>query len=301
MTLCTTPGAEGEKDGFGAEHAEVHDLSVETISGLVDELFEREKIVSSERYVAIAIDGNSPYADIGRRVENEVFTKFGNDPEEMSREYDMYDSSSTFLVIVDQEAEVDGEHRKLPVGCLRLIANGANGIKTINDVASQRWGWHEDMVELIRTHVQEDGDPELDAEDRRVVIDNILDAGTLAVLPAYRYGRVSTALYHAGVIHTLRNGYRDWVMLIDHEARDVIQFFLNNPLQGIKGLGVRPYLGSEVSQPMYVNVPRYLERVREERTKIPDSDTEIYSVLAHGEGGLIDSDFDFNHCQQSLM
>lgn len=298
MTIAAESGFEGGHNPTPpqASDSEVR-FSRERITGLVDDLFQREGIESDQRYVTVAIQGTSEFADIGRSVENRVFVEeFGNDEQEMKAEYDMYDESSTLLVVIDQE------EGNLPVGCLRLIENGENGIKTINDVASERWSWQQPMAERIQEHVSNDPDPTLTPEDRVINADDLVDAGTLAVLRSHRQlGQVSTALYHAALNLTRESlGKRDWVMIIDQKALETIQAFFAEPLQEIEGLGEGEYLGSKNSRPMYLNIDHYFRRMQESGAEMPFYDASIYGILHDGIGGPIAEGFDFAHSQRAV-
>lgn len=87
---------------------------------------------STAPYVLAEVEGRSPYAEIARALECLQFYKtFGNSPEVMRAEYEAYEDSSTFLLMVDC--------RKLtPVGVTRLIRPNMAGFKSANDIASEK-------------------------------------------------------------------------------------------------------------------------------------------------------------------
>jgi len=125
------------------------------------------------------VSSDSDWSDLARSVEREVFAeRFGNVDVEMDREYDMYEPSSTFVLVVDHA-------RYEPVGEVRIIEDSPVGLKTLNDIEREP-GWNATRADFVRAHCRSDD------------ISHVIDAATLAVRSEWSStsgGMASVALY----------------------------------------------------------------------------------------------------------
>jgi hypothetical protein len=77
-------------------------------------------------YVVASTD---PAAALGRQLEQEVFGDvFDNSPELLAAEYDAYEASSVFIIVVDHR-------RMVPAGVMRLVLPAPIGLKSLEDAA----------------------------------------------------------------------------------------------------------------------------------------------------------------------
>lgn len=191
------------------------------------------------------IEGASVFADIARFTELCVFAEFfGNDSSLMSAEYDAFDDASTHIVVIDHA-------KAMPAGSVRVIRDSDAGFKSLVDMAA-RPDW-----DVPRGQIEAFHDVKLDSK-------RILDLATAAVLPAYRDGVVSPALYHGLYWLTLQGGYETWIGVGDV---NVIEMFwsLGAPFQRVCDLPALPYLDSPASWPIIVRVGDLRTAVREAR------------------------------------
>jgi hypothetical protein len=199
----------------------------------------RERPLSGNgRYGCYHIADSSPYSDIARAVECEVFQEFfGNDPEIMTEAYAAYETHSSFLLAVDRE-------QQQPAGALRIISNSPSGMKTLNDIAEPPLSLPVAQVRL------QHGIGDLDA---------CWDVGTLAVLREYRGQAkdhyVSTMLYGLFYAEARRQGVEHVVTVLDKHAYAQLTQVLGVPFVPIAGSEPFNYLGSENSRAAYMNVP----------------------------------------------
>jgi hypothetical protein len=190
------------------------------------------------RFGCYRIADSSPYSDLARAVECEVFQEFfGNDPEVMTEAYANYETHSTFLLAVDRKLEQ-------PAGALRIISNSATGLKTLNDIAEAPLSLPTAKVRLHH------GIGDLDA---------CWDVGTLAVLRDYRGQAsdhyVSTMLYGLFYDEAVRQGIEHVVTILDKHAYKQLTEVLGVPFVPIAGSEPFNYLGSENSRAAYMHVP----------------------------------------------
>jgi hypothetical protein len=223
-----------------------------------------------KRFKMFTIEAGSEWSDIARYVEYVEFDRrFGNSGELMDAEYRPYDPYSVFIVAIDTV-------ENMPAGVLRVIkGNHDVGIKTFVDVGSKDLPWNADMQGKLAEHIEQDGG-EFDPS-------KVLDIGTLAVAPEYRHdggkaASISLALYHGVIRFTIDNGFKDWVMLIDKQAYEVIQMFYSNPIETIEGLGWKPYLDSNETIPGFVRVDLLEQRIKAK-------DPGLYGVAFEGNLG----------------
>jgi hypothetical protein len=216
---------------------ELHDNQA---ADLAQQLLALHPPAGGHRFVCYPVGGRSPFADLGRQLELEVFqAAFGNDSALMEQEYGPYEDASRFFVVVDRQ------HRRA-AGALRVITNSAAGLKTIDDIAGE-------PLRIAR----EDFQAFHGVED----LDRCWDVGTVAVLPEYRRSAsqsrtVSLLLYRAFYLHALRHGIEHAVAIIDGHAHRGLRA-LGVPFVPIHGSGPFAYLDSASSTALYGHVPEF--------------------------------------------
>jgi hypothetical protein len=212
-----------------------YELRGNVAADLSEQLLALHPPTSARRFVCYSLSGTGPFADLGRTVELDVFGEvFSSDQAEMDREYGPYEDASRFFVVMDQRL-------RRPAGVLRVIANSAAGLKTLNDVAGA-------PLHLSPAQVQ--------AQHALADLDRCWDVGTLAVLPEYRRvgGRtVSLLLYRALFLHAGRHGVEHVVTIMDGHAHRVL-LMLGIPLVPLCGSEAFDYLGTPCT-PLYGHVP----------------------------------------------
>lgn len=134
----------------------------------------------------------SPFGDIARRVECAVFLEFfGNTPELLAAEFEPYEATSTFLLVVDRELE-------RAAGAVRILPGGG---KTLVDVEK---------------HLQLS--PEAAIARHTLSLDRCWDVATLAVLKPYRRTGISLALYARLHAATVAAGIQHGLAILDEHA-----------------------------------------------------------------------------------
>lgn len=228
-------------------------------------LIERKLSPVESRYGVYVVEHDDPAANLGRSVELEIFGEFfQNDEQLMKREYGPYEQNSTFIIVLDEQK---GE----PAGVMRLISNGQNGLKSLNDIGQPPWEKELDII------FQEN---DLNPED----LDHIWDIATLAVRKEYR-GKtaVSAALYRALYLASEKRKIEYWVAILDNNVLELLAV-LGIHFKRYEGVGPASYLGSPESTPVYGNKNEIADRLRED---LPDA----YAYLALGEGLAGEVDF----------
>ena len=219
-----------------------YDLSKESLHLLTKQLLSEHPTDVDSRYVCYRFAGDDKFSNIGRSVERTVFEDaFGNDAEQMVKEYGSYEQSSIFFLSIDRE-------QALPSGTLRIIGNSEHGFKTLNDLEHS-------SLELDYNQVAEYyqiNDP-----------DTVWDIGTVAVLPEYRSaeGAVSVQLYRAMYVSAMQNKIQHFVSVIDQKPLHKLVDYLGIPFESLMGSEPFEYLGSESSQAVYGFVPDFYRKM----------------------------------------
>lgn len=224
-----------------------YSLSHDQVVQLTAELLEEHPFEGLGDFVCYKIDGTDRYADIGRKIECDVFNEsFGNDPEEMAREYGPYEAQSEFFISIDRSKGV-------PTGVLRAIKNGPAGIKTLNDLQAYLG---EEQFSIDRDLAQHGIDN----------LDECWDMGTIAVPEEYRSrAGVSLLLYRGMHVASQKAGVKHYVMMADDGPYKKMKEFLGFPFVPLAGLKPMPYLGSEKSHPVYGFAPKFEKAVSRKR------------------------------------
>jgi hypothetical protein len=215
---------------------------------------------AAEPFGAYMFRHDEPGAELGRHVERGVFLEaFGNTPELLHEEYQRYERSSVFIVVLDHL-------RNVPAGAIRVIVPSRAGFKSLDDIEPV-WGVPaRDLVE--RTGIALDPN-------------KTWDVATLAVEPEYRgtlaRGLVTMGLYQSLVLSARACGI-DWLIaILDMPVFRLLRWKLRMVMVGYKGIGPLPYLGSAASLPAWCDLVdaqrRYLE-----------TDLNLHGVIFEGVG-----------------
>lgn len=233
-----------------------YDLSAEEMNTLTAQLLEEREPSSKDQIICYRLDKGSEYEDVARSIECEVFEQyFGNDAEEMFEEYGKYEDQSIFFLSVDQQTQT-------PVGVLRVISNGSEGLKTLNDLQELVGDEHPEIPDLpmdsvLQAHHIDD-------------LDECWDVGTVAVRKEYRTDKAqaqeaSVQLYRALYVSALEEGINHFVSIIDARPFNKMVDYLGIPFVPMMGTKPFPYLGSESSYAAYGNVTEFYKKMNRKR------------------------------------
>lgn len=231
--------------GEQPEHFEPsYDISDEQVERLTARLIGERgaDAAPGHRFVAIAVDGDSPYSNIGRHIERVVFeARFGNDAQQMGEGYGRYDQASQFFISIDRE-------KKVASGVLRIIRNSPSGLKTLNDIEGHPF--YVGLEDVEKAHGIDD-------------LDTVWDVGTVAVLPEYRGGKsaASVQLYRAMYLSALSEGIDHLVSAIEDDVLPKMKGYLGIPFVPLAGAKPGPYMGSEKTHPVYGYVPDFYAKM----------------------------------------
>jgi hypothetical protein len=205
--------------------------------------------------LSLHFDVRGALLDAARDCELEVFQQsFGNTADQLEEEYGPYSDQSVFVAVSDAQGDV--------LGACRIITPGAQGLKTLNDLA--RAPWSVDGARSARA-------AGLDAS-------NFWDIGTLGVRREARGSKaaISLALYHAIIVGTTVNEVAGITAILDEPARRVLSMadFL---LPTLPGTRTGEYLGSEASTPVYGHRASVLDAQRR-------LNPEAYRLMTQGVG-----------------
>lgn len=243
-------------------------LSEDRIHDLLTDLIPDQETRAGRNMGLHVVDGNDPHSDIGRYIEWKVFEqRFGNGLETMREEYEPYDKTSVFLIVLDYEKEK-------PAAVLRLILpTNETEMKSIKDLLNPD-------TEVNHWYNAKDTEASLLQEIGATDSNNTVDIGTMAVLPAYASAHardgVSAALYSSCVRWSLENDYNYWVTIVDERILNLMQAW-GEPFLEFKDKGFEPYLDSEASRPVHLELYSGLEKVKA-------FDSKIYDLYTKGSG-----------------
>ncbi|MBW8825573.1 MAG: hypothetical protein JF603_04365 [Acidobacteria bacterium] len=203
---------------------------------------------------------DEPGAELGRQLERSVFREsFGDSPELLAAEYDPYEASSFFFVVIDHR-------RRVTAGVMRVILPSGAGLKSLNDLARE---WGKDPAEVI---AGTDGAPRTHA---------VWDVATLAVSPDYRgqaaAGLVSLSLYQALFMTGTRWGNEFLVAILDTAVLRMLQWQLASLFRSFEGVAAGPYLGSASSRPVWCDIAEW-------RDRLLDAKPVLHDLFFHGTG-----------------
>lgn len=234
-----------------------YDLDNVEIDRLTRQLLHEREPGSEDKIVCYMLRGgefqDSEYANIARTVECSVFDgKFGNDPREMEEGYGEYEDHSIFFLSVDTETG-------RPVGTLRVIENGPNGLKTLNDVPN----WPDLQAEPVGADYTEQVYQHYNIEDPTTC----WDVGTVAVLRQYEGS--SPLLYRAMYVASQRAGVQHFFSIIDRQAFAQMRLF-GIPFTLLHGTKEGVYMGSKLSKPLYGEASTFETAVRHKEAIMGD-------------------------------
>lgn len=204
------------------------------------------------RYVAVAVNGDNEFSNIGRNVERIVFDDaFGNDAEEMQKEYGPFEAASRFFISIDRQTEQ-------PSGVLRVIRNSPLGLKTLRDSQGKPF-----FVDIEKARLQ----PGMSD------IDKIQDVGTIAVPKEHRLkeGPVSILLERALYIDAQQNDVEALISIIDHKPLTKLRSKWRGvgiPFTSLGGSKAGPYLGSKKSHAVHGYVPEFYEKMNHHKNSL---------------------------------
>ena len=221
-----------------------YELSIGELSILTRGLLSERAsdVPENHRYVAIEVNNDSKYANIGRYIERTVFEEaFGNDANEMTKEYGPYESASKFFISIDRVTEQ-------PIGVLRIISNSQSGLKTINDVI--REPFNVNLDDVIQQHNITD-------------LNKVWDIGTVAILPNHlgSRGLPTVRLYRAIYKASLERGVDYWVSIVDDDVLQMVKDHFGIPFMPLANSKTGSYLGSEKSHAVCAYVPEFFEKM----------------------------------------
>lgn len=271
--LPNFPGDNQEQDQKVATVWNEETLSSESIKQLVADLIPSEKERNGRNFGMHIIDGSDAHANIGRRIEWQVFDEFfGNDIDVMRQEYEPYDSASVFIVALDYEAS-------MPMGVIRMIKPSPVGLKSMNDLLNpDQEGWYRDG-DTLAGRMEEMGATE----------DKLADLATIAVAPEYRTGHsamgTSAALYSTYVQWSLESGFNHTIIVTDKNVYGMIQEW-GEPLTIFEGADWANYLDSSASVPVYLELGEGLRKVAEHDKKLNSQgqNVDIHGLYTRGKG-----------------
>ena len=222
----------------------MNDISVKRYSltrtdtqNIIRKLINKKSLRRIKRYGVYELKGSSSDSDVARTLECEVFNQyFGNDAHLMSREYGEYEDFSDFIVVIDQK-------KLLAVGVVRLVSHSNKSLKTLVDTTSDASPW-----KLTHKKIQELHD---------LNYDKTWDIATIAVKRHYRNKTarrlIRSLLLHSIHNHALSNDAEHWIALLDDIHLNTFRE-LGIPVESLAGSSSKPYLGSNATTPIIVNV-----------------------------------------------
>lgn len=251
---------------------QLNDTEVAELSRLL--LSERPTNLS-DRFVAYEFSGTDPYSNLGRAIESKVFDDtFGNNVDDMQREYGPYETASSFFVVMDQK-------KQKPVGALRIIRNSEAGLKTLNDIAGEPLNIPTEKFKQF--HQVED-------------LDACWDVGTVAVLPEFRTNELKSALskhpqpnimlYRSLYAKARYEGIDHFVSIIDSKAQRGLKL-LGVPFVPVNDSEPFSYLDSASSTALYGYVPEFYDRMDKRFATIQEKHHFKSKFLARPLGQLM--------------
>jgi len=232
-----------------------YELTPDQVHGLTERLLNLESVSAAPdkyRYVAVAVDGDSEFANLGRYIEKTVFDEaFKNDADQMAEEYGPYESASRFYISIDRETIQ-------PSGVLRIIQNSTAGLKSYDDALGEPF--------FAKTEA-------IKRQSGMADLDKVWDVGTIAVPREYRAkeGPVSILLQRAMYTDAHDRSVQALISIVDNKA-------LVKMRSKFRGVGIPfgrlgksksgPYLGSKKSHAVSGYVPEFYEKMSKHRNSL---------------------------------
>ena len=243
-----------------------------------------ETVIGDRKFVVALIDGNDELSDIGRSVEMNVFkARFGRNLSSWAQEYAPYDSSTTFLSLIDVQAP--GKPRV--AGSLRTISYSEElGLKSINDFLDPDNPWHTD----IQAAYFQEGEAYDEQEawgrlcrgiGRYIDPKATHDVSTISVYDEYKsHGAldgVSIGLYHSSLRFSVSEGKDGFMTIQEVVPLEIIQNF-GKPFKFFPGIHAHPFGGGDNdTMPTYAFFDTGFDEIRQR-------DSLVGQVLIDGVG-----------------
>lgn len=265
-------------------------FATDRLGDLCNEFLERgvpginlKERINSRQFVVAYIPAESPYGDIGRSVETNVFAKAFKQPRsQVVKDYGKYDEATTFACVIDVSTD-----KPTPAGVLRIIEPSELGFKDVNDLViddPENNPW----IGEIKEHyfgAEETYDPTVAWQrlGARIGVDlrmeESVDIATHASAPGYSgkngaIDSVSMLFYHACLRHAMATGKKNLLAIFDIPPLKNIQQF-GDPFDLYEGLEPHPYGGPYDTIPAFCIIERGVARIRAK-------DASIGAVLADG-------------------
>lgn len=163
-------------------------------AALLDEALRQaspEVIASDSKFVLLTLAGDNPCSDVARSIERQQFEAyFGNDAAIMGEEYGLYDPYSVFFLVFDRQ-------QKTPAGTMRLIQPNPSGLKSINDITSEKCQLADGGGKLTNLEAHEV------YEIFGLTPEKTVDVATIAVLPEYGEKATGSPIIMASMMRAL--------------------------------------------------------------------------------------------------
>ncbi len=219
-------------------HDNAYDLSEEKLHELTSRLLAERPPEGDDRFVCYKLEGDDIFADIGRKIESNVFREaFNNSPDEMEAVYGPYEGQSKFFVTIDREKGV-------PTGAMRIVEDGPAGFISLNDFLKKHPSVSEKQVRDFHGMYNDAG---------------TWDIATVAVPEEYRDKGTAAQLYRAMYRTAMGEGMEHMIAIIDKEPLKKLQKYLGVPFVPVVKSKPFPYIGSEKSQAVYGHFPDFEE------------------------------------------
>lgn len=248
-------------------------LNLTRIKQLITDITPDDETRQGRQYGLHVIDGQDESSDIGRFVEWTVLDEFfKNNLKRIQEEYARYDSSSTFLVVVDYE-------KNEPMGVLRIIRPSPEGLKSMNDLVSTESPWYRQGDSLDSRFAEIGDDPQ-----------HTVDIATMTVMPDYRTDHAeagtSAVLYSSCVRWSLENNFNRWVTIVDKKIYDMMQSW-GEPFTAFNETDWEEYLDSPKSLPVHTELYSGLEKIKrfdEVTSQETGNEVDIHGLYTQGRG-----------------
>ncbi|MGD0254523.1 MAG: hypothetical protein ABSB99_03035 [Acidimicrobiales bacterium] len=249
--------------------------------------FDAGMALNGRQYLVAYISAQSPFSDIPRAVETNVFAEsFQLTRAQILNDYGKYDAATTFVAVIDTSTEIPHA-----VGALRIIEYAPNlGFKDVNDLVeddpANPW------INEIKAHYfgpDEPYDPNLawvrlsqrSGVDLR--LEESLDIATHASVGDYRGKRgainsVSMLFYHACLRYALATSKKNLLAIFDLKPLYNLQQF-GEPFHTYPDLEPHAYGGPYDTIPAYCVID---EAIDEAWSRFRNHNPEVFSVFVNG-------------------
>jgi hypothetical protein len=256
------------------------------------------ELAGDRQFVVAYIPSDSPYADIPRSVETQVFAKtFGYTLTEIVKDYGKYDPVSTYAAVIDISTEVP-----TAAGALRICEfDPSLGFKDVNDLVTD--DPENPWIDEIKAGYFAPGevyDPGVAwerlgrqacrdiADVDFLKLDESLDIATHASAEGYNgangnMGSVSLQFYHACLRNALARKSQNLLAIFDIPPLKNLQQF-GDPFRTYEHLKPHPYGGPYDTVPAFCVIQEGMQRIRDNNAYVGDvfingKDIDKHSLL----------------------